>query len=62
MLKANADIREKARESKIPFWAVAEKLSISEASMTRMFRRELPEEEKTKIFTIIREIQKTKQK
>lgn len=60
MLKANADVREKAREFKIPFWAVAEEMSISEASMTRMLRRELPEQEKTKIFAIIQDIAKKK--
>lgn len=60
MLKANADVREKARELKIPFWAVAEAMSISEASMTRMLRRELPEPEKQKIFEIIEQIHSEK--
>lgn len=53
---ANTDIRTTAKEKKVRFWEVAEYLKISEPTMTRKLRRELPEAEKQEIFKIIDDI------
>lgn len=52
----NTDIRLKAKENGVPLWKIAEKLNISEPTMTRKLRKELPDEEKTKIIGIIAEL------
>ena len=49
----NQEVREAAKAKNIQLWAVAEVLGISEASMTRKMRRELPEEEKQRILSLI---------
>lgn len=43
---AKTDIRTTAKEKKVRFWEVAEYLKISEPTMTRKLRRELPDSEK----------------
>jgi hypothetical protein len=53
---ANQEIRMIARESKVFLWRVAEKLGVSEPTLTRKLRYELPEEEKQRILSIIREL------
>ncbi len=58
---ANADIRTKAKEKKVRFWEVAEYLKISEPTMTRKLRKELPNKEKQEILKIIDEIAAEKQ-
>ena len=55
---SNKDIRELNKSHKIPLWKIAQYLGISEATMTRKLRHELPQEEKEKIFTIIEELAK----
>ena len=52
----NSTIRKKAKEKKVPLWAVADKLQISEPTMTRKLRHELPPEDTTRILAIIDEI------
>lgn len=37
-------------------WQIAEALGIADCSLSRKLRRELPAEEKEKIFSIIREL------
>ncbi|WP_273477108.1 hypothetical protein [Faecalicoccus acidiformans] len=54
--KRNLKIREKAKETKVYLWEVADKLGISECHFVRKLRYELPEEEKEKILSIIDEI------
>ena len=49
----NDDIRSRARKSKVCFWQIADALGISEATITRKLRRELPDAERDKILTII---------
>lgn len=46
---ANDDIRREARANGVPFWRIANALSISEPTMTRRLRHELPQQEKEKI-------------
>ena len=58
---ANTDIRTTAKEKKVRFWEVAEYLKISEPTMTRKLRKELPEAEKQEIFKIIDELAAEKQ-
>lgn len=56
MKQANNDIRNHARDAKIPLWRVALHLGISEAAMTRMLRVELDEQKRTVLLSAINEI------
>lgn len=49
----NMNLRRTAKAAKVPLWRIAEVLGISEATMTRKLRRELPEKEKQQILGII---------
>lgn len=53
---SNQDLRATAKSKNVRLWEIAEKLNISEPTMTRKLRRELPPEEKAQIFAIIDEI------
>ena len=53
---ANTDVRTTAKEKGVRFWEIAEHLKISEPTMTRKLRRELPDSEKQEIFKIIDEL------
>ena len=55
---ANQEIRMAAKASSIPLWRIAERLSISEPTMTRRLRRELSAEEKARILAIIQSLAK----
>lgn len=61
MVKANLDIRKKAKASNIPFWMIADRLHISEVTFVRWLRHELPDSQKAKIFKIIQEISSKEQ-
>lgn len=52
----NQEIRAKAKAAGVKLWQIADKLQISEPTMTRRMRRELPESEKKQIFAIIEEL------
>ena len=52
----NQDIRRIARAEGIPMWRIAKALGISEPTMTRRMRQELPENEKEKLKVIIRNL------
>ncbi len=52
----NADIRAVAKQNGVYLYAIADKLGVSEPTMTRLMRRELPEEKKTQLKEIIAEI------
>ena len=52
----NSDLRQIAKNKGVALWEIADKLQISEPTMTRKLRRELPPEEKAQIFAIIDEI------
>lgn len=52
----NKDVREYAKKKRIFLWQVAKAMSISEPTMTRKLRSELPEQSKQKIFSIIDEL------
>ncbi len=58
MKRANNDLRKAARWAKVPFWAIAAELGISEPTMSRRLRQELTEGEKGKIMSIIANLAK----
>lgn len=58
MERANNDLRKAARCAKVPFWAIAAELGISEPTMSRRLRQELSEGQKRKIMSIIASLAK----
>lgn len=52
-MKSNIDIRKYAKEKGVRLWEVAIALNISEPTITRRLRVELPDGDKAKIFTTI---------
>lgn len=52
----NQDIRRTAAGSGIRLWQIADALGIADCSLSRKLRKELPREEKEKIFEIIKEL------
>ena len=53
---ANLDIRAAAVSAGVKLWRVADALGIADASLSRKLRKELPQEEKKKIFSIIEQL------
>ncbi|MBQ7868324.1 MAG: hypothetical protein IJ354_09280 [Clostridia bacterium] len=49
----NQEIRTAAKKLHVPFWKIADSLGISEATFTRMMRRELPKDKYDQIMSII---------
>lgn len=54
----NSEIRSAAKAAGVTLWQLADELGISEPTMTRFLRRELPECEKRDLLQIIRRLQK----
>ena len=54
----NVDIKLRLRGAGLPLWKLASILGVSEMTVTRMFRTELPQERKEQILTIIKEYEK----
>lgn len=54
----NLEIRELADKKRVKLWEIAEKLGLADSNFSRKLRKELCQEEKTKIFTIINELAK----
>lgn len=52
----NLELRTKARRNGVRLWEIADKLGVSEPTITRKLRRELPDNEKQRILAIIDEI------
>lgn len=52
-MKANESIRKMAKEKKVPFWKVAQGIGISEPTITRWMRTELPREKEAMIIATI---------
>ena len=50
---SNIDIKLKAAGNGVPLWKIAGQLGITDSSFSRKLRKELPEEEKKRIFSII---------
>ena len=52
----NQDIRRTAAGAGVKLWQVADALGIADCSLSSKLRKELPQEEKDRIFGIIREL------
>ncbi len=50
----NMDIRQEAKSAGVKLWQIAEGLGINDGNFSRRLRRELPEQEKARIRTIIK--------
>lgn len=57
-IMCNMDLRQKAKEKGVFFWQIAAELGVSEPTMTRRLRFELPEQEKQKYLSIINKLSK----
>ena len=53
---ANKDIREAAKTAGVRLWQIANKLKVSEATITRLLRIELSAEKKVEFLKIIDEL------
>ena len=53
---ANMDLRFKAKAAGVPFWKIAEKLGVTEVTITRRFRKELSPEQKQMYLDVIQQI------
>ena len=54
----NQALRQAAKAAKVQLWRIAEVLGISEPTMTRKLRRELPEKENQQLLKIIEQLAK----
>lgn len=52
----NQDIRQSASKAGVRLWRIAEALGIADSAFSKKLRRELPAEEKKKIFSIIEKL------
>ncbi len=57
-MKANMKIREKARNSGICLWQIADALGMQESAFSKKLRKELPEDEQEKILNVINNLAK----
>lgn len=61
-MTTNQDIKRQAKQSGVFLWEIAEKLEVTDGNFSRKLRRELPAEEKQRIFSLIDEIAAEKEK
>lgn len=54
----NEDIKRFAKQYGVRLWMVADVMGIQDSALSRKLRRELPTEEKQRIFDIIMELSK----
>ena len=54
----NNDIRQEAQKANVKLWQIAEKLSVTDSTFSKMLRKELSTEQKEKIFAIIAALEK----
>jgi len=52
----NQEIRLTVRQAKIKLWKVADALGITDSTLSRKLRHELPEDERQRILAIIRKL------
>ena len=52
----NQDIREKAKNSNVRLWQIADKLGMTDGTFSKKLRKELTDNEKQNIFAIIDEL------
>lgn len=56
MTRANSDVRKRAKDAGVFLYQIAADMGVSEPTMTRKLRYELPLEEKNRFFEIIERI------
>lgn len=56
MVRENEKIRRAARASGVPLWAAAQKIGVSEPTLTRWLRTPLPTEKEWRIMAAIQEL------
>lgn len=56
MAMCNIDVRSAAKRNGVKLWEVAERWGVSEFTLCRRLRRELPAEDKTVLLGIIQQI------
>ena len=61
MSAANMKIRERAKQSGVRLWEIAEQIGINDGNFSRKLRRELSVEEKDNILAIIDRLAQEKQ-
>lgn len=54
----NQDIRNEIKTAGLKLWQIAEGLGINDGNLSRLFRRELSDEKKAEIRSIIEKLQK----
>lgn len=54
----NQDIRRTAAGAGVKLWQIADELGIADCSLSRKLRKELPQEDKARIFSIIERLSK----
>ena len=54
----NKEIRERANQTGVKHWQIAERLGIGEYTLSKMLRKELDEEKKKEILRVIDELSK----
>lgn len=54
----NQDVRRAAQAAGVKLWQIADRLGITDASFSRMLRKELSDEKKAEIFGIIEKLSK----
>ena len=57
-MKANMKIREKARNSGVRLWQIADALGMQESLFSKKLRKELPEDKQERILNIIDDLAK----
>ena len=58
----NATIRLAAKANRVPLWEIAKAINVSEATITRMFRNKISDDNTQIIMSIIRNLASTKKK
>ena len=54
----NMDIRQAAAGAGVRLWQIADAIGLNDGNFSRKLRKELPEDEKQKIFAIIEDLAK----
>ena len=62
MTTTNNEIKTAAKEKGVFYYEIADRLGIVDSALSRKLRRELPAEEKQRIFSLIDEIAAEKEK
>ena len=61
-MQANMKVRRAAKAAGVPFWKVAKQMGVSEPTITRKLREELPAEERKRFLKIIKELERQEAK